>query len=468
MRIRPKQAPGQCPRGNKRLCKTMKSLSLPKDSALWSKAFTFGVATSSFQIEGAVNERALSIWDTFCDKPGAIKDQSTGEVACEHIERWADDVELIKSLNVDSYRLSISWPRVINENGMVNQQGLAFYSQLIKALKETGIDVFVTLYHWDLPQYLEDKGGWLNRDTAYEFEKYTQVVVETLKEDVTAFTTLNEPWCSAYLGYEAGIHAPGKTGRDNGLVAAHHLLLAHGLAMRVLNTQSPNTENGIVLNFSPCYPFNDTSEDKKASVLADQYFNHWYLKPVIDGAYPAIFESELEATGVVQPGDMAIIQQPMDYLGVNYYTRSYFSHDHQSGFVSCPAKDDELTAMGWEIFPQGLTDILIDLNNQYSLPPIYITENGAAMDDEIIDGKVEDTKRVAYFQSHLKAVDTAINQGVDIKGYFAWSLMDNFEWAEGYEKRFGIVYVDFETQKRTIKQSGLAYSQLLAERKQQQ
>lgn len=444
----------------------MTSLTLPKGSALLNKDFMFGVATSSFQIEGARDQRDACIWDTFCATEGKIKDRSNGDVACEHVELWQQDVELIKSLNVDCYRLSISWPRVINEQGKVNQAGLDFYVNLITALKQADIRVFVTLYHWDLPQYLEEKGGWLNRDTAFAFQAYTEVIVKALKGLVSAYSTLNEPWCSAYLGYELGIHAPGLTGREKGMTAAHHLLLAHGLAMQTLNELSPETENGLVLNFSPCYPKTDSDTDKEAAELANQYFNHWYLKPVMDGQYPAIFTDQLASTGAVKNGDMDIIQQPMDYLGVNYYTRSIFAADHEQGFVGCPADAPELTAMGWEIFPQGLTQILTDLNNTYSLPPIYITENGAAMDDNLIDGMVEDENRVAYFQSHLLAVHDAIEKGVDVQGYFAWSLMDNFEWAEGYVKRFGIVHVDFETQKRTIKRSGLAFAALISERNQ--
>lgn len=442
----------------------MKSLTLPKDSTLLTKDFLYGVATSSFQIEGARDKREACIWDTFCSLPNKIKDDSNGDIACEHVSRWQDDLKLIKSLNVDSYRLSISWPRVINHDGKLNQSGLDFYVNLVKALKQENIEVFVTLYHWDLPQYLEEQGGWLNRDTAYAFQDYTKVVIEALKGYVRAYSTLNEPWCSAYLGYELGIHAPGLTGRNNGLVAAHHLLLAHGLAMQTLNADSPETENGIVLNFSPCYPDSLSEQDQKAAELANQYFNHWYLKPVIDGTYPAIFEEQLAELDVVKNGDLQIIQQPMDYLGVNYYTRSTFAYDETDGFVGCPATAPVLTAMGWEIFPQGLTDILTTLNNEYSLPPIYITENGAAMDDKIIDGKVDDIDRVEYFQSHLLAVHDAVEAGVNVKGYFAWSLMDNFEWAEGYIKRFGIVYVDFDTQQRTIKQSGKAYADLIAAR----
>lgn len=446
----------------------MDKLSLSATSPLKAKDFVFGVATSSFQIEGSVGTRDKNIWDTFCDKQGAIADASNGEPGCQHIEMWQQDVELISSLNVDAYRLSISWPRVIKENGEINLQGIGFYRELLSALKGNGIKTYVTLYHWDLPDYLEQKGGWLNRETVTAFKHYTEVVVTELEGLVDSYATLNEPWCSAYLGYEAGIHAPGKTGRLNGIIAAHHLLLAHGEAMKVLNEQSPHTENGLVLNFTPTFAATDSEKDEAAAHFAHQYFNAWYVEPVLKGSYPPhllqSFVSQFDLSGVIQPGDLATISQPVDFIGVNYYTKSLFSDCAENGFKSEAPLSSNLTDMGWEIYPQGLTDILLWLKNNYDVPPIYITENGAAMPDQLGDGEVNDTDRVAYFQSHLNALENAIEQGVDVKGYFAWSLMDNFEWAEGYKKRFGIVWVDFDTQKRIIKSSGKAYQQMLASR----
>jgi beta-glucosidase len=433
-------------------------LLVPNDSPLLSPDFTFGVATASFQIEGGASARLESIWDRFCELPGAIKDNSNGFVACDHYHLWEEDIELIASLGVDAYRFSISWPRVMLQDGQLNEQGLGFYLNLLDGLLAKGIKPYVTLYHWDLPQYLEDQGGWLNRDTAYQFKHYVDLVTQAFGDRVYSYSTLNEPFCSAYLGYEIGIHAPGLKSPKYGKKAAHHLLLAHGLAMQVLSKNSPNSMNGIVLNFSPCHSLTDNAQDIKAAQLANQHFNHWYIKPLIEGQYPALIDAiPIDHKPDILDGDMQIISAAMDYIGVNYYTREIYQTDMQNGFAKVTEKPLPLTDMGWEIYPQGLTELLLDLHNTYQLPPIYITENGAAMPDKLIDNNVDDQDRLSYYQTHLMAVDSAIRQGVDIKGYFAWSLMDNFEWAEGYVKRFGIVYVDYQTQQRTIKTSGKAY-----------
>lgn len=440
-------------------------ISLPVESVLNTKRFTFGVATASFQIEGAAESRLDCIWDTFCATPGKIKDQSNGLVACDHIHLWQQDVDLIASLGVDAYRFSISWPRVINRDGSLNQQGVDFYIGLLDRLIEKGIKPFVTLYHWDLPQYLEDEGGWLNRQTAFHFRDYVELISQAFGDRVYSYATLNEPFCSAYLGYEIGIHAPGKVGKEYGKKAAHHLLLAHGLAMQVLRKTSPKALNGIVLNFSPCYAEKDTAEDRAAAQLADQHFNQWYIRPLMEGRYPEIIEQLPELhKPQIEPGDLAIIAQPLDYIGINYYTREVYKADTKDGFANVEKTIMPLTEMGWEVYPQGLTDILVSLHQRYQLPPVYITENGAAMADKLENGQVNDVDRVAYFDSHLNAVNQAIEQGVNIQGYFAWSLMDNFEWAEGYEKRFGIVYVDYVSQQRTIKASGLAYKDFVSQR----
>ena len=439
----------------------MTKLSLPVNSAMLSADFTYGVATASFQIEGGAKHRLPSIWDNFCDTQGKIADGSNGEIACDHFTHWRQDINLIESLGVDAYRLSISWPRVMKKSGELNPQGVDFYLGILDELNRKNIKVFVTLYHWDLPQHLEDKGGWLNRETAYRFSEYVDLISQAFGDRVYAYATLNEPFCSAYLGYEIGIHAPGIVGKEYGKKAAHHLLLAHGLAMQVLTKNSPDTLNGIVLNFTPCYPESSTAADKKAAHFADDYFNQWYIKPLFDGIYPEILALLPEAhQPVIQQGDLEIIAHPVDYLGVNYYTRAIYRGDEQDIFVPVPALEPR-TDIGWEIYPQALTKLLTTLNEKYTLPPVYITENGAAMADNIIDGAVNDQDRVDYYQSHLNAVHDAIEQGVDIKGYFAWSLMDNFEWAEGYLKRFGIVYVDYETQLRTVKASGHAYKELI-------
>lgn len=444
----------------------MKTISLPADSTLLQDNFIFGVATAAFQIEGDAAGREVSIWDTFCTEPGRIKDGSNGLVACEHVKRWREDIALISSLGVDAYRFSVSWGRVIRADGSVNQDGLAFYTQLLDALQEHNIKAFVTLYHWDLPQYLQDKGGWLNRDTAYRFAEYADVVSQAFGNRVYSYATLNEPFCSAYLGYEAGIHAPGFHNRQQGRQVAHHLLLAHGLAMPVLQRNCPTALNGIVLNFSPCFAASSTEEDINAAKLADQYHNHWYLQPLLEGCYPDLGNQlAVKDLPQIECGDLAIIAQPLDYIGVNYYTRTVFAAREDGWFTDVKPTQQPLTEMGWEVYPHGLTEMLIQLDQRYQLPPLYITENGAATVEQRQEKEVIDPERVAYYQQHLLATDAAIRLGVDVRGYFAWSLLDNFEWAEGYSKRFGIVYVDYDTQQRILKTSGQALQQLCHSRR---
>lgn len=459
-------------------------LTLPLNSAMLKDDFIYGVATASFQIEGGANSRLPCIWDTFCDTPNKVIDGSNGLTACDHFNLWKEDIALIESLGVDAYRLSISWPRVISESGQINPEGVKFYIDILDELKSKNIKAFVTLYHWDLPQHLEDEGGWLNRETAYKFRHYVDLITQAFGDRVYSYATLNEPFCSSFLGYEIGVHAPGKVGKEYGRKAAHHLLLAHGLAMEVLAKNSPNTKNGIVLNFTPCYPESVSIEDKVATEFADDYFNQWYIKPIFDGEYPEII-SQLpsEHQPNIQEGDMEIIAHPVDFLGINFYTRAIYRADSEEHFFQIDPPEPR-TDIGWEIYPKAFTELLISLNAKYTLPPIYITENGAAMDDKLIvnaindsavsdsavsdntanENIVNDTDRIAYYQQHLNAVNDAIEQGVNVKGYFAWSLMDNFEWAEGYLKRFGIVYVDYDSQVRTIKNSGLAYKTLISNR----
>jgi len=440
----------------------MNKFELPANSTMLKPDFIYGVATASFQIEGGINERLPCIWDTFCATPGKIADNSNGSIACDHYHLWQQDIDLIESLGVDAYRLSISWPRVMHQDGTLNEQGMLFYIQLLDQLEKKNIKAFVTLYHWDLPQYLEDNGGWLNRETAFKFKEYVELVVNALGDRVHSYATFNEPFCSAYLGYEVGVHAPGKVGKEYGKKAAHHILLAHGLGMQVLAKYSPNTLNGIVLNFTPCYP--ETIEDQSASDYADDYFNQWYIKPLFDKAYPDIINTMPKSQQpIIEDGDMDIIAQPLDFLGINFYTRAIYKRDEKEIFCQQPAPAP-ITDIGWEIYPSAFTQLLTSLHEKYPLPPVYITENGAAMADELIEGEVNDVDRVNYYQLHLNAVNKAIESGVNIKGYFAWSLMDNFEWAEGYLKRFGIVYVDYKTQQRTIKKSGLAYRNLISNR----
>ncbi|MGM0481820.1 MAG: GH1 family beta-glucosidase [Pseudomonadota bacterium] len=447
----------------------MKKLTIPAESFLASKAFILGVATSAYQIEGDINGRERCIWDTFCRQPATIKDGSNGDNACQHIKYWRHDVKLIADLGVDAYRFSIAWARVINADGSVNSAGLQFYIDLVDELTRYGIAAYATLYHWDLPQYLEDKGGWLNRQTAYHFADYAEVVGRALGNKVVSYATLNEPFCSAYLGYEAGIHAPGKQNRQYGRQVAHHLLLAHGLALPRLRQHAAKAQHGIVLNFSPCYAESDSSADARAAEMAHQYHNLWYLQPLLDGQYPEILQQLAQhERPQIAAGDMQIIQQPLDFLGVNYYTRTVFRMNASGWFSDVPARGSNLTSMGWEVFPQGLTEILSQLDDYFDhLPPVYITENGAAYDDAVHQGEVNDERRIDYFQTHLLAVDQALKAGVDIRGFFAWSLMDNFEWAEGYSQRFGLVHVNYETQQRTLKNSAKALQQLCLARQSQ-
>lgn len=441
--------------------KTGMKIIVPAGSRMLSPEFLFGVATSAFQIEGASDGRLPCIWDTFCAIPGKIRDQSDGKIACDHLARWREDLDLIASLGVDAYRFSISWPRVINADGSANHEGLAVYVRLLDGLKERGIKPFVTLYHWDLPQFLQDAGGWLNRDTAYHFRDYVDLVTRAIGDRVYSYATLNEPWCSAYLGYEAGLHAPGLADKSFGKKAAHHLLLAHGLGMQVLTRNSPGSINGIVLNFTPCYPATSSPEDAAAAAMADAVMNEWYLRPLMVGRYPDLIDKLPDAQRPdIRQGDMETIAHRMDFLGVNYYTRGVFQADAKQPFVQVK-QAGPLTDMGWEVFPEGLTDLLVSIDARYDLPPIYIAENGAAFADSIDDGEVNDEPRFHYLNLHLNALDRALEQGVDVAGYFYWSLMDNFEWAEGYSKRFGIIHVDFASQRRTLKASGKAYREFL-------
>ncbi|MHA2940235.1 GH1 family beta-glucosidase [Vibrio sp. RC27] len=444
----------------------MNQYQLPTDSKLRRKEFVFGVATSSYQIEGGTSEggRTPSIWDTFCNTPGKVDNGDSGEIACDHYHLWKQDIEMIESLGVDAYRLSIAWPRILPENGVVNPQGLAFYEQIIDECHARGMKVYVTLYHWDLPQYLEDKGGWLNRETAYKFAEYADIVSRHFGNKIDVYTTLNEPFVAAFLGYRWGVHAPGIIGEKEGFLASHHLMLGHGLAMPYLRANAPKSLHGVVFNATPSYPKNDKDIDAAVYCEAENY--HWFVDPVLKGEYPAlVMEHQKANMPMILPDDLEVISAPVDYIGINYYTRSVAYYD-SDGDIKTPVPEGvETTHIGWEIYPQGLTDLLVRFKERYdNLPPLYITENGAAGNDQVHDGGVNDSQRVRYFQTHLEAVDNAIKAGVRVDGYFAWSLMDNFEWAFGYQQRFGIVHVDYQTQKRTLKQSAIAYRNMLQQR----
>ncbi|RDI17879.1 GH1 family beta-glucosidase [Lentzea flaviverrucosa] len=428
--------------------------------------FFWGVATSAYQIEGAYDEdgRTLSIWDTFSRRPGAVENGETGDVACDHYHRMPSDVEMIARLGVDKYRFSVSWPRIQpGGRGPVNPRGIDFYSRLVDELLDKGVDPWLTLYHWDLPQELEDAGGWPHRDTAYRFAEFAGLVHDALGDRVPTWTTLNEPWCSAMLGYDVGRHAPGRTNFAEAMRATHHLLLAHGLAARELRTRGV-ASLGITLNMGTHSPASDDPRDVDAARRADGLGTRIYLDPLVHGRYPEDVLADIAARGAeipVRPGDLEIISTPLDVFGVNYYT----SHVHRA--TDDPAVSEvvpqgrPVTAMGWEIVPEGFTSLLVRLHQDYGVPMV-ITENGAAFDDlDVVDGHVADTDRVEYLKSHVEAVAAAVRAGADVRGYLAWSLMDNFEWGYGYGKRFGIVRVDYETQERTLKQSARWFRDLI-------
>ncbi|WP_028225122.1 GH1 family beta-glucosidase [Paraburkholderia ferrariae] len=441
----------------------------PQDSSLWRRDFLLGAATASYQIEGAVHEdgRLASIWDTFSATPGKVLAGDTGAVACDHYHRWASDLDLLASLNFEAYRFSIAWPRVMDAAGRPNAKGIAFYRNLLERLKEKGIRTFATLYHWDLPQHLEDRGGWLNRDTAYRFADYADLMSRELHGLVDGWMTLNEPWCSAYLGYGNGHHAPGLANGRYATQAMHHLLLAHGLAIPVLRANDPGSAKGIVANVGRGTPDSSSAADVRAAHLFEVQHNAWILDPLLKGEYPQdLFELWPGTEPLVLEGDLRTIAAPLDFLGINYYFRTNVKSDGGHGFVEVPLEGVERTQMGWEVYPDGLRDLLIGFHREYpDLPPLYITENGMASNDRVIDGEVDDRQRIAFLKRHLAAVDAAIKAGVDVRGYFVWSLLDNFEWAFGYERRFGVVHVDYDTQRRTPKRSAERLARFIASRR---
>ena len=424
--------------------------------------FVWGVATAAFQIEGAGQSegKGPSIWDRFCQQPGVIADNSNGLIACDHYNRWPQDIQLIADLGVNAYRLSVSWPRVQPlGQGAWNEKGLDFYDRLIDGLLEKNIAPSVTLNHWDLPDALQQMGGWANRNTVHRFVEYAQTVGKRLGDRISAFTTHNEPWVISHLGHETGIFAPGIKHRGTAFQASHHLLLSHGMALQALRAEQQKAQLGIVLNLAPMHPATSMAEDIKSTHLEDGRLLRWYLDPLLKGNYP---EDVLEFLGSdapqIDPNDLVHINQPLDFLGINYYSRSVVSAE---GTWDVSKSGLPLTDMNWEIYPEGLTELLVRLNKDYVVPPIYITENGAAFKDELIDGRVHDVQRVKYLFDHITAVASAIEKGVPVAGYMVWSLMDNFEWASGYAKRFGIVYVNYDTQERTLKDSALWYKNFL-------
>jgi beta-glucosidase len=457
--------------------------------------FVWGTATASYQVEGGVDEdgRGPSIWDTFTHTPGRIVDGTTGDVACDHYHRYRDDVALMADLGLDSYRFSIAWPRIVpTGSGRVNQAGLDFYRRLVDALLERGISPLATLYHWDLPQPLQDAGGWTNRSTALRFAEYAEVIGAALGDRVPTITTFNEPWCTAYLGYSSGVHAPGITDNASALAAVHHLNLAHGLGAAALRSVLPATgQISVTLNLALVRPATDSAADQYAVRHVDGISNRIFLDPMLRGRYPEDVLDDLRHItdwSFIKRGDEAAIHAPLDVLGVNYYSptsvaaatpelRAQVSkrwvNDPQGADGPSPYPGTDLafsvpqegpyTAMNWRIEPGSLTELLVRVHQDHPGLPLVITENGAAFGDEpAADGEIHDDDRIEYLRGHIGAVHDAITQGVDVRGYYAWSLMDNFEWAWGLSKRFGLVRIDYETLERRPKDSARWYRDVIA------
>lgn len=422
--------------------------------------FAWGVATSAYQIEGAASEdgRGPSIWDAYSRTPGKTQGGATGDVACDHYHRWASDLDLIASLDVNAYRFSVSWPRVIpGGTGAVNARGLDFYERLVDGALARELQPHVTLYHWDLPQALQDRGGWPNRDIVDWFTEYALVVHDRIGDRVASIATFNEPWCTAELGYHIGRHAPGLRDLRASLRASYHIQLAHGSVIRALRASNARAELGTVLNLYPVDTASNHDDDVRAASVIDATINRWYLDPVLRGTLPEVGVRHYgENMPDVDAAELASACEPLDFLGVNYYFRQWVSRGEASR-AGPPNPSSPRTAMGWEIYPEGLYRLLTDLHREYDVPKYYITENGAAFDDHVRDGRVHDEARVRFLHDHLREMHRAIHDGVPVHGYFAWSLMDNFEWAFGYEKRFGIVHVDYATQQRTPKDSAHWY-----------
>jgi beta-glucosidase len=436
--------------------------------------FLWGAATSSYQIEGAkdADGKGESIWDRFSHTPGKVEDAHTGDVACNHYNLWPTDVALMQSLNMQAYRFSISWPRILpNGRGAINQAGLDFYSRLVDGLLAANIQPYVTLYHWDLPQALEDAGGWPARSTAEAFAEYADVVSRHLGDRVQHWITHNEPFVAAFLGYSWGIHAPGHKDQVAGFRAAHHLLLSHGLAVPIIRANNPQAEVGITLNLNTVMPASPSAADYHAARRYDGLNNRWFLDPVYGRHYPADITAEIttqhfpHGLDFIEAGDMETIATHTDFLGINYYSRGV-ARDNEAA-NNLPRTEDPAhnphTDIGWEVYPDGLHALLTRLHVDYRVPKIYITENGASYGTgPNANGRVPDTARQQYLQSHFQAAHRAISDGVPLAGYFVWSLLDNFEWGYGYNQRFGIVWVDYETQQRIPKDSALWYRDVIA------
>ncbi len=425
--------------------------------------FAWGAATAAYQIEGAVREdgRGESIWDRFAHEPGHVEGGDNGDVACDHYHRYREDVALVADLGLDAYRFSVSWPRVIPDgSGPVNAAGMDFYDRLVDELCARGVAAHATLYHWDLPQALEDRGGWPARRTAEAFGAYADVVARCIGDRVATIATINEPWCAATLGYLTGLHAPGRQEPSAALAAGHHLLVAHGLAVQAMRAAAPAAQLGIVLNFEPKHPATTHPLDLEAAAIEHDLYNRWYLDPITGGDYP---DGGVRATGwargEVRDGDLALIATPIDFMGVNYYTTRTVRSPLLPELP--PSEPLELTDMGWLVDPEGLTEVLELVRARTGDLPLYVMENGAAYDRDPVD-PTRDPERVAYLRRHVEAARVAVEHGVPLRGYFAWSLLDNLEWHSGYGSRFGLVDVDFETQERRVRDSGRYWASLAA------
>ncbi|SKA85433.1 broad-specificity cellobiase [Clostridium sp. USBA 49] len=461
----------------------------------FSKDFLFGTGTSAYQIEGAPYEdgKTASIWDTYSSIPGNVFRNQSADIACDHYHRYKEDIQLLKNLGVDSYRFSISWPRVFPEKGKVNQKGIEFYKNLIDELLKNNIKPMITLYHWDLPQWAYDLGGWLNRDIVNWFEEYTSTMFKAFGNKVTLWVTHNEPFCVSMLGYLKGLHAPGHENFKEALITAHNILLSHGAAVKAFRKfHFKDSKIGITINLSPGYPLEQTQKNIELAKIADGFVDRWFMDPLFKGSYPEdmvqIYKTKVGELDFIKAGDFELIGEPMDFLGVNFYARNMVKPSKEGflGYVGVTEKMPQ-TQKEWNLYPEILFNLLMSIKNEYTSLPIFITENGLALegykdnagDDEkfgtIItsannmdfvaeDGRVHDETRILYIYNCLRQCLKFIENGGNLKGYYLWSLMDNFEWALGYSKRFGITYVNFETQERIIKDSGYWYRKVIENR----
>jgi len=445
----------------------------------YPKNFLWGTATSSYQIEGATNKdgRSESIWDRFAKTPGKVLNGDTGDIAADHYHRFKEDVAIMKELGIEGYRFSLAWPRLLpNGNGKIEPQGFDFYNRLIDELLNNGIEPLITAYHWDLPQVLQDNGGWANRSIVDDFENYTHHIATAFGDRVKDWITINEPWCVSWLGYMSGIHAPGIRNFNDAVAAAHHTALAHAASTRVIKNLVPNSKVGITVNMNNVRVPADANEDTlKVMRLMDSHLNRWWIEALLTGKYPQelieYYGDKID--GLIQPGDSELLIAKPDFLGINYYNDAFIGNAKpEDDYISqnspwpfdiavnqAAPSDISFTDFGWPITPHGLTDLLVRVHKDWpEFPSLCITENGAAFNDEPdSSGEVNDERRVEYLKSHLQSIEAAIHAGVPLSGYFAWSLLDNFEWAEGYDKRFGLVHVDFESQKRTLKKSAYVF-----------